>query len=488
MALDSSKERARWPGKLELSKEADGLAKLAPGNRRVLRSESPPLADPNPTCSAEVLGIHGADVTRAIPIFLAYLATLFHTFSLPVRLSSDPTGMGAALGAATGPAVDTEEASAGDVEAGTAGQQGAPYRRRSSERFLGEQLGSSVSGGLQALGLRLLQGCYAGEGVVDCLAFNKVTQLGGSHTIHAGMGCPVCGTCHPCLPVAPAPMQPTSSCCAPAPCRSGRPTLCWSPCRHRQQRRQPRRQQTAASRRPPGASSCACSCRMCWMGCGAATLRRLGSGRTSRQVLGWHLGSGVEVLAAQVGDQQAGMPGWRRQSHPLACLASFLQRTSTEEAAEGPPLTFGASRGSADTAAPSQPAAQQQTVEVAQPAGSAPAAAATGAAGAASGGFPDLSTMGPLQLTFVSVQPGSGGGSSSNGATKDSGKPSGSSSSVCALFEVTPLHSTPANSEGWCSVAGWPLRWARWRTRCKRWVVGERSSPRGLEPVKGLRC
>lgn len=29
---------------------------------------------------------------------------------------------------------------------------------------------------------------------------------------------------------------------------------------------------------------------------------------------------------------------------------------------------------------------------------------------------------------------------------------------VSALFEVTPLRSTPANSLAWCSVAGWPPR------------------------------
>lgn len=170
----------------------------------MLRSESPPLAGPDPTCSAEVLGIHGADVTRAIPIFLAYLATLFHTFSLPVRLSSDPTGMGAALGAATGPAVDTEEAPAGDVEAGTAGQQGAPYRGRSSERFLGEQLGSSVSGGLQALGLRLLQGCYAGEGGCGLLGFQQGNAAGwlayypcwnGMPSVRYLSSMPACGSC-----------------------------------------------------------------------------------------------------------------------------------------------------------------------------------------------------------------------------------------------------------------------------------------------------
>lgn len=122
-------------------------------------------------CSAEVLGIHGADVTRAVPIFLAYLATLFHTFSLPVRLSSDSSTTRAALTAVASPEAGTEEALAGDMEAGTAGQQGLPYRRRASERYLGELLGSSVSGGLQSLGLRLLQGCYAGEGAQQRLWF-----------------------------------------------------------------------------------------------------------------------------------------------------------------------------------------------------------------------------------------------------------------------------------------------------------------------------
>ncbi len=181
-------------------------------------------------------------------------------------------------------------------------------------------------------------------------------------------------------------------------------------------------------------------------------------------------------------DQQAsaaGASGWGRSAaelrqetrrhHPQSCithptiaplLALFLQRASTEEAMEGPPLTFGAGGGPAGTAAASQAAAQQQQmVEVAQPAGSAPAAAtaAAAAAGAALQRFPDLSTMGPLQLTFVSIKPGSTSGSDS-AAELDGGQPSGSGGSVCVLFEVTPLHSTPANSEGWCSVPGWPLR------------------------------
>ena len=115
-------------------------------------------------CSAEVLGIHGADVTRAVPIFLAYLATLFHTFSLPVRLASDVATAGAAAAAAAAGRTGEPAAGgpAGDLEAGTA-EQPSVAQRQQSEQYIGEQLGSSVSGGLQRLGLRLLQGGYAGE-------------------------------------------------------------------------------------------------------------------------------------------------------------------------------------------------------------------------------------------------------------------------------------------------------------------------------------
>ena len=135
-------------------------------------------------------------------------------------------------------------------------------------------------------------------------------------------------------------------------------------------------------------------------------------------------------------------------------LLAPLQRESTEQAAEGPPLTFGAGSGQGGTAATEGAGAQQQPVELAQPPGSSPAAALVAAASA----FPDLSRMGPLQLTFVSAQTGSS--SSSSGA--EGGDKAGSSSggAMSALFEVTPLRSTPANTEGWCSVPGWPLRCA----------------------------
>jgi hypothetical protein len=90
---------------------------------------------------------------------------------------------------------------------------------------------------------------------------------------------------------------------------------------------------------------------------------------------------------------------------------------------------------------------------------------------------PDLSAVGPLQLTFISfVEPPGGldeGGphdaETSPGrqaeATEASKSEGGSSradgsdrETATALFEVMPLKSTPANSSGWCSVPGWPLR------------------------------
>lgn len=77
-----------------------------------------------------------------------------------------------------------------------------------------------------------------------------------------------------------------------------------------------------------------------------------------------------------------------------------------------------------------------------------------GRAGVASNGqFPDLSRLGPLQLTFVSLQPCTNGGSSS-----DEGSKAGGDGSATALLEVAALRSTPDNTEGWCSVPGWPMR------------------------------
>lgn len=116
---------------------------------------------------AEVLGIHGNPV-RSIPLFLVYLSTLFHTYSLATRYAAGGMAATSASSASAAPG-----AQAPDLEAGTAavGQEGgAPAlrpRSRSSgstaEQFLGETLGSSVSGSLQRIGLRLLEGCYSGE-------------------------------------------------------------------------------------------------------------------------------------------------------------------------------------------------------------------------------------------------------------------------------------------------------------------------------------
>jgi hypothetical protein len=96
---------------------------------------------------------------------------------------------------------------------------------------------------------------------------------------------------------------------------------------------------------------------------------------------------------------------------------------------------------------------------------------------------PDLSTVGPLQLSFVSfVEAPVGAGpaqpppSLELGAGHDRDKQAAAQVSASAgtsggdaagsdgrqvstaLFEVVAVRSTPENSSGWCSVAGWPLR------------------------------
>jgi hypothetical protein len=125
------------------------------------------------------------------------------------------------------------------------------------------------------------------------------------------------------------------------------------------------------------------------------------------------------------------------------------------------PLTFEAAATRLPDGGSSGPAAAagmlaQQPVQLAQPVGSS-AGATDAAAEAQSGGqaaWPDLSTVGPLQLSFVSfVAPSAAGTAAAPEMAADS-SPGGST----ALFEVVPAKSTPANS-GWCSVAGWPMRW-----------------------------
>ena len=126
------------------------------------------------------------------------------------------------------------------------------------------------------------------------------------------------------------------------------------------------------------------------------------------------------------------------------------------------PLTFEAAATRPPDGGNSGPAAAagmlaQQPVQLAQPVGSS-ASAADAAAGAQSGGqaiWPDLCTVGPLQLSFVSfVAPSAAAAAAMPETAADSG-----ASGSTALFEVVPAKSTPANSSGWCSVAGWPMRW-----------------------------
>ena len=126
------------------------------------------------------------------------------------------------------------------------------------------------------------------------------------------------------------------------------------------------------------------------------------------------------------------------------------------------PLTFEAAASRQPGGGGSGPAAAagmlaQQPLQLAQPTGSS-ASAADAAAGAQPAGhavWPDLSTVGPLQLAFVSfVAPPAAGA-----VAVPEMAAGGSATGNTALFEVVPAKSTPANSSGWCSVAGWPMRW-----------------------------
>lgn len=137
-----------------------------------------------------MLGIHGSPV-RSIPLFLVYLATLFHTYGLATRHAAGgdagaPTPRPTSPAAAGGEEVGMQQGG-GDLEAGAApasggaggsgvgGQRG--WRRRSSSGgpyLLGEALGSSVSGRLQHFGLWLLGVCYAGEALQHGPCFHGV--------------------------------------------------------------------------------------------------------------------------------------------------------------------------------------------------------------------------------------------------------------------------------------------------------------------------
>lgn len=109
---------------------------------------------------AEVLGIHG-DPLRAIPLFTAYLAVLFHTYSLAARIAqagSPGAGAGAVTTAAAAPPADLEAGAAQRRPA-----RGASDAALSQQAYLGEALGSRLSSSLQLVGLRLLEACYSSK-------------------------------------------------------------------------------------------------------------------------------------------------------------------------------------------------------------------------------------------------------------------------------------------------------------------------------------
>ena len=118
------------------------------------------------------------------------------------------------------------------------------------------------------------------------------------------------------------------------------------------------------------------------------------------------------------------------------------------------PLTF-------ETAASPLAQAQQRQPTIGDGRGAAGAAATSpDGPGTSQPRFPDLSTVGPLQLSFVSLLPTPAGALRPGERASSSSSSSGgsSSSSISLLFEVVAGRSTPSNSSGWCSVPGWPMR------------------------------
>ena len=160
-----------------------------------------------------------------------------------------------------------------------------------------------------------------------------------------------------------------------------------------------------------------------------------------------------------------GFGGGAGEQAELSSRASIYEAPLTFEA---PATASGqhASRGSAAaTAFPGQ-----QPLRVAQSTG------VVDMLGSRQATYPDLSTVGPLQLSFISFVAAPGGGEApaqltsatsqgssmgegSGGSPGAAGAPGGDGTAT-ALFEVVAVKSTPDNSSGWCSVAGWPLRYA----------------------------
>jgi hypothetical protein len=136
---------------------------------------SPPPGDARPpSCSAEVLGIHGSPL-RSLPIFLVYLATLRHHYSLATRHAARQA---AAAADAAGPA--DLEAGAAAPSGGAAGSRAA-LRRAGSGQYLGETLGSTVSGVLQRVGMAFLRGSTSGEWMGDVCVQLCVCVFCGGH-------------------------------------------------------------------------------------------------------------------------------------------------------------------------------------------------------------------------------------------------------------------------------------------------------------------
>lgn len=151
---------------------------------------TPPMPPRCDLCRAAVLGIH-ANPVRALPLFLVYLSTLFHTYSLATRHTASQASPEAGGG---GGNMEAEAGAArGDLESGAppSGEEGAARRTRlrrmssgSGQRYLGESLGSSISGSLQHVGIGLLQACYAGERGCNCCALPALPWILGMSRAH----------------------------------------------------------------------------------------------------------------------------------------------------------------------------------------------------------------------------------------------------------------------------------------------------------------
>ena len=356
-------------------------------------------------------GVH-ASPSRSIPLFLVYLATLMHTYSLATRHA-------AAAAAAEGE-VATASASAGGLDAvvveAHAGGAGTAVRRR-RQQHLGESVSSVVTGWLSALGVAVVS---AGAALHEFLLRACTVSERPPHYVLVSL--------------------------------RWRGRLAATP--------------TAAPGASPGQRE------------PAPGLEPGGGEAADGEVLRGKLQAlldGCRRADIAVARDRADA----RRARALGGVGAQLEEdeapAGSSVAAEGPPLTFGG-QGAGSAASP--PSAQQQqaqqSLELAQPVG-------TGA-GAPGPKTPpvDLSSMGPLNLRFHAFLPtpaasdGSGAADGAGGSSQrsESGRSSPGSDTadaaaarsglpaptVAALFKVVPQRSTPANSPGWCAIAGWPIR------------------------------